>query len=101
MPYDDPDVDDPQELVGVMLPGSPEATREMAYVFAEEFARLGHSRDQILLMFRRPFYAGAHAAYQALGAEAISQIVDECVQVWGRVRAVDYVQPAQERKGAR
>ncbi len=89
MPYDDPDPTDPQELIGVMLPAEPEAMRDMAYVFAEEFARLGHSRDRILWMFRTPFYAGAHGAYLALGAAETTAIVDECVAVWGSVRLVD------------
>ena len=89
MPFDDPDPTDPQMLVGVMLPSGPEAMRDMAYVFAEEFARLGHTRDEILRLFRNPFYGGAHGAYQALGAEATTAIVEECVAVWGRVRPVD------------
>ena len=89
MPYDDPDPTDPQMLVGVMLPSGPEAMREMAYVFAEEFARMGYGRDEILRLFRNPFYAGAHGAYRALGSDAITVIIDECVAVWGRVRAVD------------
>ena len=89
MPYDEPDVTDPQELVGVVLPGGPEETREMAYVFAEEFARIGHDGPQILRMFQNPFYAGAHGAYRALGHEATAAIINECVNVWGRVRLVD------------
>jgi hypothetical protein len=91
MPHNDPDPTDPYELVGVMLPSGPEAMRDMAYVFAEEFARLGHNREQILWMFRQPFYAGAHSAYQNLGAEAVTKIVDECVAVWGRVRVVEKI----------
>lgn len=101
MPYDEPDPTDPQELVGVVLRADPEAVREMAYAFAEEFARLGHDRARILWMFRTPFYVGAHGAYRALGTGAITAIVDECMAVWGRVRAVDYDAPveAPERVG--
>ena len=89
MPYDDPDPTDPQMLVGVVLPGTADDAREVAYVFAEEFARFGQSRDQIVWMFRNPFYRGAHSAYRALGAAATAAIVDECLAVWGRVRLVD------------
>ncbi len=89
MPYDEPDVTDPQELVGVVLPGGAEETREMAYVFAEEFARMGHDGPQILRLFQNPFYAGAHGAYRALGHDATVGIIDDCVGVWGRVRPVD------------
>ena len=89
MPYDDPDATDPQELVGVVLPGGPEEMREMAYVFAEEFARMGHTGRQIVRMFQNPFYAGANGAYRALGHDAIAAMVDECVNVWGRVQILD------------
>ena len=89
MPHDDPDPTDPNALVGVILPGEPETVREMAYVFAEEFARMGHGREQILRLFRNPFYGGAHGAYRELGPDALAAIIDECVAVWGRVRPVD------------
>ena len=84
MPYDDPDPSDPTMLVGVILPGGPEAMREMAYVFAEEFARTGMDEGAILDLFMNPFYAGPHRAYRALGADAVGAIIGECVAVWGR-----------------
>ena len=82
MPYDDPDPTDPNMLVGVMLPADAAATTEMAYVFAEEFARMGHDRRQILSLFKNPFYGGAHGAYRSLGEAAIEAIVDECINAW-------------------
>ena len=96
MPYNDPDPTDPNVLVGVMLPADAEAMREMAYVFAEEFARMGHDRQQILSLFKNPFYGGAHGAYRALGKEAIQSIVDECLGAWGKVKiTVQEVQNVQ------
>ena len=86
MPWDDPDPTDPNVLVGVMLPADREATREMAWVFAEEFARLGFDARRILGLFRSPFYAGAHAALRALGESEVTAIVAECVSVWGGER---------------
>jgi hypothetical protein len=80
----DPDPDDPMELVGVELPADPEATRDMAYVFAEEFARAGMDGEAILGLFRTPFYVGAHRAYRALGDAAVRGIIAECIEVWGR-----------------
>ena len=98
-PYDDPegDVDgtiannfdhgtDPNVLVGVMLPADAEATREMAYVFAEEFARLGYTREQLLWLFRNPFYGGAHGAYRSLGEQETLSIIDECLNAWGNMK---------------
>jgi len=73
-------------LVGVMLPADAEATREMAYVFAEEFARLGYSREQLLSLFKNPFYGGAHGAYRELGEAEILSIIDECLNAWGHIK---------------
>jgi hypothetical protein len=101
MPFDDPDPTDPQMLVGVMLPSGPEAMRDMAYVFAEEFARMGYAREQILRLFRSPFYGAAHGAYRALGPAPIAAIVGECVAVWGRVTPVDREPPSDASRFTR
>jgi hypothetical protein len=86
MPFKDPDPTDPNMLVGVLLPADADANREMAYVFAEEFARLGHSREQLLWLFKNPFYGGAHGAYRALGENETLSIIDECLNAWGQAR---------------
>jgi hypothetical protein len=86
MPFRDPDPTDPNILVGVMLPADAEATRDMAYVFAEEFARLGYTREQLLSLFKNPFYGGAHGAYRALGEGETLSIIDECLNVWGQAK---------------
>jgi hypothetical protein len=88
MPFDDPDSTDPQELIGVELPGDERVTREMAAAIADEFAQLGYSRAQILALYRSAHYAGAHQAWRLLGEEEIARLVDESVNVWGRVRCV-------------
>ena len=86
MPYKDPDPTDPNMLVGVVLAGDGEATRDMAYVFAEEFARLGYTREQLLWLFKNPFYGGAHGAYRALGENETLAIIDECLNAWGQLK---------------
>jgi hypothetical protein len=86
MPFQDPDPTDPNMLVGVVLPADAEATREMAYVFAEEFARMGYAREQLLWLFKNPFYGGAHGAYQALGESETIAIIDECLNAWGQIK---------------
>ena len=83
MPYADPDPTDPTVLVGVELPGDAAATRDMAWVFAEEFARMGFDASRIAEFFRSPFYAGAHHALRVLGDTEISAIIAECVGVFG------------------
>ena len=88
MPYNDADPTDPNVLVGVVLPVGAEAMREMAYVFAEEFARLGFDEARLVRLFKNPFYAGLHQAYRALGEPVVREIVGECVRVWGRGRPI-------------
>jgi hypothetical protein len=83
MPYHEPDQSDPQVLVGVGLPAEAQTMTEMAYVFAEEFCRMGWAAPMILRVFSDPFYAGPHRAYRALGEPALRAIVEECVGVWG------------------
>jgi hypothetical protein len=101
MPYNDPDPTDPNMLVGVMLPADAEATRDMAYVFAEEFARLGYTREQLLWVFKNPFYGGAHRAYQALGENETLSIIDECLNVWGQAKfsILDFRFSIEEQNG--
>ena len=84
MPYRDPDPSDPNVLIGVAVAADAESMRDMAWVFAEEFARLGYDARRILGLFRSPFYAGAHRAWRALGEAETAAIVDQCVSVWGR-----------------
>ena len=86
MPYDDPDPTDPHELLGVELPGDERVTREMAAAFADEFAQLGFTRDEILRMCRTPFYGAVHRVWRLLGEDEIARIVDESVDVWSRMR---------------
>jgi len=88
MPYEDPDVDDPQELVGVELPGDETVTFEMAAAFADEVAQLGYTRPQILGLFRRAEYTGAHQAWTLLGEETIGRLVDESLAIWGHFTVV-------------
>ena len=99
MPYQDPDPTDPNMLVGVMLPADAEATRDMAYVFAEEFARMGYDRGQLLGLFKTPFYGGAHGAYRQLGETEILSIIDECLNAWGQAKfsILDFGSSIEER----
>jgi hypothetical protein len=96
MPYDEPDFSDPHELVGVALPAGEGAAEDMAYTYAEEFARMGLDAAAILDLFRNPFYGGAHQAYRALGDAAARAIVGECVAVWGRAVGRIHDAPASD-----
>ncbi len=91
MPYQEPDQTDPMMLVGTEVPTHGDTSRDTIAVLAEEYARLGFDEQALMQLFRNPFYAGAHRAYQALGEEAVCNIVREQLEFWGRarVRVVD------------
>jgi hypothetical protein len=61
----------------------------MAYVFAEEFLRMGLPKRRLMTIFKTPFYAGAHRAYLELGEVEIEKIVDECLGIWGRKNSAE------------
>ncbi len=78
-PLREPAADDPMEIVGVVLDRPPDAAglEAMARAFVEEYALLGWPPRRILSLFRHPFYAGAHAAYERLGEGRIVELVRE------------------------
>lgn len=78
-PLRDPDASDPMEIVGVVLdrPMDTAGLEAMARTFVEEYVLMGWSPKRILDVFRRPFYAGAHDAYEALGEDRIRALIAE------------------------
>lgn len=86
MPNNDPHPRDPQLVIGAFLPGKPETMREMAEVFADEFARIGYSAPKILALFENPFFTGAHAALRVLGELAVCKIIAQAVVRWPTTR---------------
>ncbi len=89
MPIKTPEMDDPMTLTGVCVPGGVGAAEDMAYTFAEEFARLGHTEEQLMEIFRSRSYRAPHDAYRILGEDMIHGIVCECAEVWGGFRSSD------------
>ncbi len=93
MPYRDPDPEDPVELIGVEISVETETVREMAWAFAQEFARMGFERERLIGLFRKPHYAAAHRAYRILGESEIERVVDECIAFRAEVQSL-----ARERR---
>ena len=84
MPYDDPDPTDPMTLHGVVVEtDDPTTMREMATCFIDEYLRMGFTEDRVLNMFRIPQYVGHYMAYESLGKEAITELIDEIASRWG------------------
>jgi hypothetical protein len=76
MPYDDPEETDPLLGVGVVLPAGPEATRELAYTFAEEFASMGRSEERCLrtTFFRRVATHESGVAWTPAGSSRLASL---------------------------
>lgn len=87
MPYDDPAETDPLSLNGIAFEATPETATDAAYNYAEEFARIGQSKEAILLMFQMQHYQGPYEALKILGLETITEIVNECCGAMEACRA--------------
>jgi len=76
VPFDDYDAEDPLELVGCEVELEEEHLTEMAECFVEEFARMGTGANQLLELFRNPFYRGPHIVYQRRGEAYLKDLIE-------------------------
>ena len=68
--------DDPMELQAIVMPeGDLEA---QARFIIEEFSSMGMPEQNILELFRNPFYTGTHRLYQHLGEKEIAELIRKC-----------------------
>jgi hypothetical protein len=82
-PGHDFDTDDPMELAAMEVDGDPDV---MAACIVDEFVRMGLGDEELLRMFERPFFAGAHAVYRARGAAHVQRLIAEARARWGQPR---------------
>lgn len=68
--------DDPMEIVGMTFadPGGKMA-EEMGRTFVDEYLRMGFPPDEILALFRDPFYRAVHAIYQQRGEAFVERMI--------------------------
>ncbi|MBI2881963.1 MAG: hypothetical protein HYY21_10230 [Candidatus Tectomicrobia bacterium] len=86
MPKDEFDFEDPMELLSCAMPAAgPEMEREMARCLAEEFIRMGTPEEDLLEMFRDPFYSVLHGVYQSLGEAAVRDLIAQARAGWGPI----------------
>jgi hypothetical protein len=76
-PFDD---DDPMELIGVALPEGD--IDEMAACIVEEFLRMGLEDEQLLHLFKSPFYDGTHRIYQQRGDDYVRALIAQVRSRW-------------------
>lgn len=84
MPYDDPDPTDPMTFHAVEVEtDDPDAMRDMAECFIEEYVRLGFSAERIVELFRDGRFAGPALAMRRLGGDVVARIIQEHIQIRG------------------
>ena len=83
MPKDEFDHEDPMELISMPMPeADSEMEREMAHCLAEEFIRMGNTDEEILAMFRNPFYSVLHGVYRSQGEKAVKDAIAQARASW-------------------
>lgn len=80
--------DDPMTLHGAEVEGDPEL---MLAMVVEEFARLGFGEEELLQMFRNPFYRAAHGLWLHFGDDGACQRVRATLRRCGVIRATTVV----------
>ncbi len=76
-PFED---DDPMELVGVAFPEGD--VEEMAACLVEEFVRIRMSDEELLGLFKSPFYAATHRIYREMGEDAVRALITKVREQW-------------------
>jgi hypothetical protein len=82
MPKDEFDHEDPMELISMPMPEDGETESEMARCLAEEFMRMGESDEEILAMFRNPFYSVPHGVFRTQGEDAVKEAIAQARANW-------------------
>ena len=84
MPYGEPDATDPMELVGHAMPDDPGALDRMAEAVVDEYVRVGFGAEQLMPMFRDPFYALMHSIWCERGDAWCAALVERTAAQWRR-----------------
>ena len=82
MPKDEFDHEDPMEVISMPMPEDSEMELEMARCLAEEFMRMGQSDEEVLAMFRNPFYSVPNGVDRPLGEDAVKDSIAKARANW-------------------
>jgi len=74
------EVDDPMEVVANPVPGDPDLMLEG---IIEEYAHMGWDADQLMMLFRSPYYPLLHEFRRALGDEEIRRRIEAHMAICG------------------
>ncbi|MFQ5883457.1 MAG: hypothetical protein ACE5I9_13475 [Candidatus Methylomirabilales bacterium] len=83
--------DDPMELIGVALPEGD--MEEMAECLVEEFVKMGLRDEDLLHLFKSPFYIGTYRIYREKGEDYVKALIAKIRARWRLPRAGPQDQP--------
>ena len=75
MPYEEFDVEDPMDLVGMVLPGEPGQLEAMAECFVEEYVRMGWDEPRLMTLFVNPMFMATHRIYRQKGEVYVRELI--------------------------
>ncbi|MFQ6675444.1 MAG: hypothetical protein ACE5LH_03760 [Fidelibacterota bacterium] len=67
--------EDPLELKGTEIPDG--NLEQQARIIMEEFLIMGAPREQVLELFKSPFFSGTHNLLRRLGSKKIATLLEE------------------------
>ena len=75
MPYEEFDVEDPMDLVGMVLPGEPGQLEAMAECFVEEYVRMGWDEPRLMTLLVNPMFMATHRIYRQKGEVYVRELI--------------------------
>jgi hypothetical protein len=89
------ELDDPMDLQAFEVSGDPQV---MLRMLVEEYARMGWALDEVMALFRDPFYVAAHGLWLLFGEEELRRRISQVLARCGIVRTTTKLStPASER----
>lgn len=86
MPKQEPSLSDPMELSGVLAPELTDADiAEMTEALVDEYIRLGFDDEELLGLFRNPYYTLTHWIWLSRGETYVREVIERIRQRWGSV----------------
>lgn len=74
--------EDPMELVGMVLPGTPGQLEAMSEAVVEEYVRLGWDEPRLMTLFTQPFFMATHRIYRLKGEAYVRDLIRKVLDQW-------------------
>jgi hypothetical protein len=82
MPKDEFAMEDPLELVGMVVPGDSGTLEAMAEALIEEYVRMGWTEDRLMTLFTNPMFQATHRIYRLKGDAYVRDLMRKVCAKW-------------------